>query len=96
MLTPFFCHWYVKGAVPVAVAENMADCPTLTVWPAGCSVNAGAVEFVEAGPITLPMQPHNVSANAKTNAAAANCFLGPVSMVKSRFLAGLTGNKTDS
>ena len=31
MLTPFFFHWYVSGAVPVATTLNVADCPTVTV-----------------------------------------------------------------
>jgi hypothetical protein len=35
-------HWYVSGAVPVAVTENVADCPAVTVRLAGCTVIEGA------------------------------------------------------
>jgi len=37
------CHWYVNGAVPVAVTENVAVWPTVTVLSAGCVVIWGTV-----------------------------------------------------
>src|SRR5260370_18540811 len=42
MFTPFFCHWYVSGAVPAAVTVNVAVCPAVTVWFAGWVVIVGA------------------------------------------------------
>jgi len=41
MFALFFCHWYVSGAVPAATTENVAVCPTVTVWFAGCVVMLG-------------------------------------------------------
>jgi hypothetical protein len=29
--TPFFFHWQVSGAVPLATTENVAVCPAATV-----------------------------------------------------------------
>src|SRR5262245_55157676 len=43
MFTPFFCHWYMSVGVPVAVTENVAVSPTVTVWFEGCIVIAGGV-----------------------------------------------------
>ena len=43
VLPDSFCHWYVNGAVPVAVTLKLTDCPALTVWRAGCVVMLGAV-----------------------------------------------------
>jgi len=42
MATPFLLHWYVRGAEPVAVTENVAACPAATVLLTGCEVIAGA------------------------------------------------------
>src|SRR5258705_3241556 len=42
MFTPFFCHWQASGAVPAAVTVNVAVCPAVTVWFAGCVVIVGA------------------------------------------------------
>jgi hypothetical protein len=42
MLALFFCHWYVSGAVPLAVTLNVAVWPAATVLLAGCDVIAGA------------------------------------------------------
>ena len=39
---PFFFQTYVRGAVPVAVTLNVADCPAVTVVLAGCAVIEGA------------------------------------------------------
>src|SRR5579859_483847 len=42
MFAPFFCHWYPSGAVPAATTVNVAVCPAITVWFAGCVVIVGA------------------------------------------------------
>jgi hypothetical protein len=47
MFAPFFCHWYVSGAVPLATTLNVAVCPAVTVWFTGCVVIAGATELAE-------------------------------------------------
>src|SRR5207302_9314302 len=41
MVSPFFFHRYVRGAVPVATTVNVAFCPTATVTPRGCDVIVG-------------------------------------------------------
>jgi hypothetical protein len=38
MLAPFFRHWKVGGGLPLATTLKVADCPTVTVWLAGCMV----------------------------------------------------------
>jgi len=40
---PLLCHWYVSGAVPVAVTLKVAVCPAVTVIEAGGTVMAGGV-----------------------------------------------------
>ena|SRR5260370_167273 len=50
MFTPFFCHWYVSGAVPAAVTVNVAVCPAVTVWFAGWVVIVGAADPAVAVP----------------------------------------------
>src|SRR5437867_13047311 len=42
MFAPFFCHWLPSGAVPAATTANVAVCPAVTVWFAGCVVIVGA------------------------------------------------------
>src|SRR5438874_5327864 len=42
MLTPWFCPWSPSGAVPAATTANVAVCPAVTVWFAGCVVIVGA------------------------------------------------------
>jgi hypothetical protein len=42
MFAPFFCHWYLSGAVPAATTVNVAVCPVVTVWFTGCVVIVGA------------------------------------------------------
>src|SRR5262245_44600745 len=37
-----FCHWYERGAPPVAVTPKFAGWPSLTVTSVGCCVMAGA------------------------------------------------------
>src|SRR5256885_12300925 len=59
MAVPFFCHWSLSGAVPVATTVNVAVCPTVTVWLAGWVVIEGAVALaftvsVAALLVTLP------------------------------------------
>ena len=39
---PFFFHWYVRVAVPVAVTAKLAVCPAVTLLLAGCPVMDGA------------------------------------------------------
>jgi hypothetical protein len=41
-MLPFFFHWYVRGAVPVAPTVKVAVWPAVTVWLAGCDVIEGA------------------------------------------------------
>src|SRR2546430_10921292 len=43
MSAPFFCHWYLSGAVPAPTTLNAAVCPAVTVWLTGCAVIVGAV-----------------------------------------------------
>ena len=40
--TPSFRHWYVSGAVPVAVTLKLAAWPAVTVLATGWTVIAGA------------------------------------------------------
>src|SRR5260370_1018546 len=59
MFTPFFCHWLLSGAVPVATTVNVAVCPAVTVWLAGCVVivgatGAGFTVSVAAALVTVP------------------------------------------
>jgi hypothetical protein len=35
-VAPFIDHWYVSGVEPVAVTENDAVCPAVTVTLVGC------------------------------------------------------------
>ena len=42
MAVPFLYHWYVRGAVPLAVTLKDAVCPTVTVMLAGGVVIVGA------------------------------------------------------
>src|SRR5438034_8042584 len=42
MLTPFFCHDALPISVPAATTANVAVCPAVTVWFAGCVVIVGA------------------------------------------------------
>jgi hypothetical protein len=51
IFTLFFCHWYVRGAVPVAVIVNVAVWPTTTVRFDGLLVIEAGIE----GVITLRM-----------------------------------------
>ena len=62
MATPFFFHWWVKGPVPLAVTENVAVCPAVTVWFAGCNVTIGATRAEVFAPETNPEHPVVVSA----------------------------------
>ena len=39
---PFFFHWYVIGAVPVAATLNVAVCPAVIFALAGCEEIVGA------------------------------------------------------
>ena len=50
MVTPPSYHWYVRGAVPVAVTLKVAVCPTVTVWLAGGVVITGAFGFTVVPP----------------------------------------------
>jgi hypothetical protein len=40
---PLLCHWYVSGAVPVAVTLKVAVCPAVTVIEVGGTVMVGFV-----------------------------------------------------
>jgi hypothetical protein len=75
MFALFFCHWYVNGAVPVAVAEKVAELPTVTLWLAGWTVNAGAVGVgvgvEDVVLLVLPAQLHSIAAKPKRKLAAA-------------------------
>lgn len=84
MAAPFLRHWYVKGAVPVAVTENVAALPTVTDWLAGCAVMAGLVTAgggVGGGfgvvplplpPLSPPPQPTNTIQKKPRNNADRN------------------------
>jgi hypothetical protein len=72
MFALFFCHWYASGVVPVAVTENVAVRPAVTLWFAGWVENPGAVAFVDVDCFAVPMQPHNTSEKTTRIAAAAS------------------------
>ena len=38
---PPLLHWYIGGGFPLALTENVADCPSVTVRFAGCAVIVG-------------------------------------------------------
>src|SRR6266581_4840190 len=57
MFTPFFCHWYPSGAIPVATTVNVAVCPAVTVWLAGWVVIEGAAGDPLLVPATYPPHP---------------------------------------
>src|SRR6266550_627738 len=42
MAVPLCLHRFLNGAVPVATTVNVAICPAVTVWLAGCVVIEGA------------------------------------------------------
>ena len=65
---PFFFHWYVRVAVPVAVTAKLAVCPAVTLLLAGCPVMDGAtgaaVTVRTAGLlVTLPAASPTVTVN---------------------------------
>jgi len=84
----FFCHWYASGAVPVAVTENVAVWPAVTLWFAGWVENPGAVAFVDVDCFVVPRQPHNTSERA-TRIAAPASPLCSVSIWKSESVLSL-------
>jgi len=45
----------LKGAVPVAVTLNVAVCPTVTVWFAGCAVIVGATAAALTVSVTIAL-----------------------------------------
>jgi hypothetical protein len=49
----FFCHWYLKGAVPVVATKKVAVCPTVTPTLTGCVVMDGAADA--PFPLGLPL-----------------------------------------
>src|SRR5260370_9064220 len=51
MFAPFFCHWYLSGAVPAATTEKLAVCPAVTVWFAGGVVMGGATAAAVVGAV---------------------------------------------
>jgi hypothetical protein len=67
MLVPFFCHWYRKGPEPLATTENVAVCPTATLWFTGWEVIDGAVRWTRA-----QLTPQIVKVAAKTKAVTRN------------------------
>ena len=65
---PFFFHWYVRGAVPVAVTVKPAVCPAITLVLTGCDVMDGATGAavtvrVAALLVTLPVLLLTVTVN---------------------------------
>jgi len=48
------CH-LKAGAVPLAATTNIADCPGLTIWFAGCPVIIGGVTTVIVAVFELAM-----------------------------------------
>ena len=64
----FFCHWYMSGAVPAATTENVADCPAVTVWFAGCVVIVGAVGFEDPNLEVAAVHPHSSNTRAEMRA----------------------------
>src|SRR5260370_603811 len=69
MFAPFFCHWYPSGAVPVATTVNVAVCPAVTVWFAGCVVIAGAT----AAALTVSVAAVLVTVPALLLTTTVNC-----------------------
>jgi len=54
---PFFFHWYVIGAVPVAATLKVAAWPTVIFALAGCEKIVGATGvLVEPWPVPVPLR----------------------------------------
>src|SRR4029077_2023574 len=71
MAAPFLRQVYVSGAVPLAAMVNVALCPAVTVWLAGCMVTEGATGLLPpVVPVVTPAQPADAIATATTSAAA--------------------------
>jgi hypothetical protein len=68
---PFLLHWYVMGAVPLAVTVKEAVFPAITVWLAGCVVIAGATEAL----VTVSTAALLVALPAVLLTTALNCAL---------------------
>ena len=60
---PFFFHWYVRVAVPVAVAEKVVVWPAMTVLLAGSVVTLGRICTVNVATllVTLTVLPVTVT-----------------------------------
>jgi hypothetical protein len=52
---PFFFHWYVMGAVPVAAILNVAVCPAVIFAFAGCVEIVGATALGVVDPLPVPL-----------------------------------------
>ena len=52
---PFFFHWYVIGAVPVAATLNVAVCPAAIFALAGCVEIVGATALGDVDPLPVPL-----------------------------------------
>src|SRR5437667_131280 len=53
MFTPFFCHCYPTRRAPPLATANVAVCPAVTVWFAGCVVIVGATAVIVPVPETV-------------------------------------------
>jgi hypothetical protein len=53
---PFFSHWYVKGPVPAAVTEKLADWPATTLRAAGAEATVAGT-FVVTVAVALVAEP---------------------------------------
>ena len=55
---PFFSHWYVKGPVPAAVTEKLAEAPATTLRAAGAeaTVTGTFVRMVAAALVAEPAE----------------------------------------
>ena len=56
--TPFFCHWYDSGGVPVAVTVSVKESPEHGDWAAGCdTIVTGSAIAIVAGSLVTEPQP---------------------------------------
>src|SRR6266700_7205291 len=67
MTVPLSLHCYLHGAVPVATTVNVAVCPAVTVWLAGCVVIEGATGAPGFVAETYPPHPAHTIPIAKSN-----------------------------
>jgi len=57
MLAPFFLHWYVSGALPVAATVKVTGSPTRIVCDRGCIVMTGGARLTTTVATSLATTP---------------------------------------